>query len=491
MLKQQLNIKLQQKMSPLQIQVIKMLEYPTVELEQKIADELMDNPALETAPEEERNTDETGDYEVSDSEASLTPDADWAWNGDNDDTTDDTPEYRLKINNRSADDNTYSGERSSGQDLAEYLNDQLNMLEISEDDRSVCQYIIGNIDSDGYLRRDIERLVDDMAVTLGVMVPDEKMAEALKVVQTLDPPGVGARDLRECLLIQLKSAEAADRSDAMKVAILTVERYFDLLARKQFEQLQQRTSADRDTMNEALRIIRRLNPNPGANFGSDMSSSAQTITPDFIVENNGGRLTITLNNRNIPELRINPDFSLMVNEFNANVKNQTRERKDAMLFAKQKMESARWFIESINQRNNTLMATMRTIVERQRDFFLTGDDKQLRPMRLKDVAEQTGLDISTVSRVSNSKYVDTEWGLIPLKHFFSEGMATAEGDEVSTKEIKQFIRETVEAEDKSAPIADDKLTEMLNERGYKIARRTVAKYREQQNIPVARLRRQF
>lgn len=490
MLKQQLNIKLQQKISPMQMQVIKMLEYPTVELEQKINDELMDNPALETAPEDEKGSDDLDNFVDSESEASLTPDADWAWNGDNDDTPDDIPGYRLKTNNRSADDSTYTREQTAGPDLAEYLTVQLNMLDIDDNTNRLCQYIIGNIDGDGYLRRDIERLVDDMALTAGVSVSDSDMAEALKVIQSLDPLGVGARDLRECLLIQLKAVEPGMQTKATAVALRIVEKYFDLLAKKQFEQLAQRTGTDRDTLEEALRVIRRLNPNPGANFGNGIESSVQTITPDFIVENDGKNITIALNNHNIPELRVNPDFSLMVNEL-SNAKNQTRERHDAMVFAKQKMESAKWFIELINQRNNTLMTTMRTIVDMQRDFFLTGDDKQLHPMRLKDVAERTGFDISTISRVSSSKYVDTEWGVIPLKHFFSEGLATHEGEEVSTKEIKLIIREAIEAEDKQNPIADDKLTELLNEKGYKIARRTVAKYREQLNIPIARLRRQF
>lgn len=490
MLKQQLNIKLQQKISPMQMQVIKMLEYPTVELEQKINDELMDNPALEAASEDGKNDDGLDDFVGSESDASLTPDADWAWNGDNDDIPDDIPSYRLNTNNHSAEDSTYSREQTSGPDLAEYLTDQLNMLDTDDHTRQLCQYIIGNIDGDGYLRRDIEKLVDDMTLTAGGSVSYIDMLNALKIIQTLDPLGVGARDLRECLSIQLKSIGLEFRTNATAVALRIVDKYFDLLAKKQFGLLTQRIGTDHDTFEEALRIIRRLNPNPGANFGNGIESSVQTITPDFIVENNGKDITIALNNHNIPELRVNPEFSLMVNEL-SNSKNQTRERRDAMVFAKQKMESARWFIELINQRNNTLMSTMRTIVDMQREFFLTGDDKQLRPMRLKDVAERTGFDISTISRVSSSKYVDTEWGVIPLKHFFSEGMATHEGEEVSTKEIKLIIREAIEAEDKQNPIADDKLTELLNRKGYKIARRTVAKYREQLNIPMARLRRQF
>lgn len=491
MLKQQLNIKLQQKLSPLQIQVIKMLEYPTIELEQKINDELMDNPALEAAPEESKNSDEMDDFIESDKDASLTPDADWAWNADNDDTPDDIPDYRLRTNNHSINDTVYNSEHSDEKELTEFLTDQINVLDIDDKDKQLCEYIIGNIDADGYIRRDINRLVDDLAVTLGVMVTDDEMIHALKIIQTLEPAGVGARDLQECLILQMKALAESETSKSVSLAQLIIKKYFDLLARKQFEIIQQRTSSDRETMNEALRIIRRLSPNPGANFGSGIDSTVQTITPDFIIENNNGHLTVTLNNRNIPELRINQDFALMVNEYTSNAKNQTRERKDAMIFAKQKIESARWFIDSINQRNNTLMAVMQSIVKLQREYFLTGDYRQLKPMRLKDISEMTGFDVSTISRVSNSKYADTEWGVIPLKQFFSEGMSTHEGEEVSTKEIKLFIRETIDGEDKNSPITDDELTDLLNKKGYKIARRTVAKYREQLNIPIARLRRQF
>lgn len=491
MLKQQLNIKLQQKMSPLQIQVVKMLEYPTVELEQKINDELMDNPALEISAEESKNDDETDNYLESDHEASLTPDADWAWNADNDDTPDDIPEYRLKMSNRSVDDVTYQNEQSNKPDLAEHLIDQLNVLDITDEQRRLCMYIIGNIESDGYIRRDMDRLVDDMAVTAGVMVSDEAMEEALQIVQTLEPAGVGARNLRECLLLQLKAAAEEEPSETVDLAVLIVDKYFDLLARKQFKTIQQRIEISREALDDALKKIQHLNPNPGANFDNGMTSTVQTITPDFIAENNDGKITITLNNHNIPELRISPDFTMMLNEFNSNTKNRTRERKDAVLFAKQKIDSARWFIEAINQRNNTLLSTMKVIADMQHRFLVSGDYKQLRPLKLRDVAERTGFDISTISRVSNSKYIDTEWGVIPLKHFFSDGLINYEGEKISTKEIKLFIQEIIESEDKDDPISDDILTELLHKKGYKIARRTVAKYREQLNIPVARLRRDY
>lgn len=488
MLKQQLNIKLQQKMSPMQIQVIKMLEYPTVELEQKINDELMDNPALEIAADESKNSDETDDY-VDDSDSYLTPDTDWAWNDDNDDT-DDTPDYRLRANNRSVNDLSYSIDQTAGPDLAEHLNEQLSMLDIPERQAQLCRYIIGNLDNDGYLRRETDRMVDDLAMTAGVVVDDREMDDALKTIQALDPAGVGARNLRECLLIQLKQDDETPSPDH-NLAVKIVERYFDLLAKKQFTAIKQRTSAPDETIEEALDIIQHLNPNPAANYDNGIASTAQTITPDFIAENIDGKTVISLNNSNVPDLRINPEYQLMLNEFNSNTKNQTRERRDAVLFTKQKIDAARWFIESINQRNSTLLTTMNVIAKYQQQYFLTGDDKQLRPLRLKDIADATGFDISTVSRVSNSKYVETEWGVIPLKHFFSEGLTNHEGEEISSKEIKHFIRETIDAEDKKSPIPDDTLTELLNKKGYKIARRTVAKYREQLNIPVARLRRTF
>lgn len=492
MLKQQLNIKLQQRLSPMQIQVIKMLEYPSLELEERIREEIVDNPALEIAADDDKeNKQDENDSDSGEIDTIGSEDAEWAWNDDNDDE-DSIPEYRLRVNNHSADDKEYHKEQTVGQDLSEYLLEQLSTLKLSEEERALCEYVIGNIDSNGYLRRSAEQLVDDMAMTLGKFVSDDDMQKAIKRVQTLDPAGVAAADLQECLTIQLEAEQKSNpKSEPLNAACRIVKKYFNALSKKQYSNLMKRLNVSRETMDEALSIIRRLNPNPGANYGSGSESISQTIMPDFIVENINNRLVVSLNNSNVPELRVSPEFSQMLKDISSNRGNVSNETKEAIAFAKQKIDSAKWFIDSLNQRNNTLLQTMKAIVDFQREYFLSGDDKDLHPMRLKDIADKLGYDISTISRVSNSKYVDTEWGIIPLKHFFSESMVTHDGEEISNKEIKSIIKETIDNEDKSNPIADDALTDLLNERGYKIARRTVAKYREQLNIPVARLRRKF
>lgn len=471
-----------------------MLEYPAIELEERIREEVVENPALEIDTENDDKP-ETNDDDTDNSgfEQDGMDDMEWAWNGDGEDYSDSIPEYRLRANNHSVNDTEYHREQASEQDLSEYLLDQLSTVGISDGQRRICEYLIGNVDTNGYIRRNTEQLVDDMAMTTGVMVTDADMEQALKTIQSFEPVGVGARDLQECMLIQIDIAmeDAADNVNAYETARRIVAKNFDMLAKKQYAPLMHRLGTDRDTFDEAIDIIRHLNPNPGANFGSGADSLSQTITPDFVVENINNRLVVSLNNSNVPTLRVNPEYSQMLQEYTSNAKNRSREMKDALTFARQKIESAKWFIDSINQRNNTLLQTMQTIVDLQREYFLTGDDRALHPMRLKDVADRINFDISTVSRVSNSKYVETEWGVIPLKHFFSESMTTHDGEEVSNKEIKTIIRETIENEDKNNPIADDALTEVLNAKGYKIARRTVAKYREQLNIPVARMRRKF
>ena len=489
----QLNIKQQQKLSPMQIQVIKMLEYPSIELEERIREEMVENPALEIEAEvsEENTYDDIREEE----ERPSADDLELAWIGDGDDIEDrdEIPGYRLHINNRSAEDSTFRREQSNGLDLGEFLLEQLHTLNLSPRERQIGEYLIGNVDSNGYIRREVESLADDFAASQGVAVADDEINHMLDVIQNLEPIGVGAFDLQECLSIQLavKRREGNYPADVMKVAVDIVNRNFDLLARKQYDAMMRKFNIGRDLLEEAISLIKHLNPNPGANFGSGADTISQTITPDFVVENVNGNLFVTLNNGNIPELRISNDFNQMVQDFSGNVKNQTKEMKEALQFARQKIDSARWFIDSIKQRNNTLLQTMRTIVDFQELYFRTGDDRNLRPMRLKDVADKVGFDISTISRVSNSKYVETEWGVMPLKYFFSESMTTTDGEEISSKEIKTIIRETIGVEDKKSPVTDDALTEILNQKGYKIARRTVAKYREQLNIPVARLRREL
>ena len=489
----QLSTKLQQRLSPMQIQVIKMLEYPSIELEERIREEMVENPALEidTDVQNDDTYDEIREEEVRQSADDL----ELAWIGDGDDLEDrdEIPGYRLHINNRSADDTTYQREQSNGQDLSDYLLEQLHTLNLSPLERQIGEYLIGNVDSNGYIRREVESLVDDFAASQGVVVEDDAINQALDIIQSLEPVGVGAFDLQECLSIQLaaKRREANHPKEVVKLAIDIVDRNFDMLARKQYDAIMRKFNVNRDLLEEAMTLIKHLNPNPGASFGCGADTISQTITPDFVVENVSGNIFVTLNNGNIPELRISDDFNQMVRDYSGNTKNQTQKQKEALQFARQKIDSARWFIESIQQRNNTLLQTMQTIVDFQELYFRTGDERNLRPMRLKDVADKVGFDISTISRVSNSKYVETEWGVIPLKFFFSESMTTTEGEEISSKEIKTIIKETINNEDKTSPITDDTLTEILNQKGYKIARRTVAKYREQLNIPVARLRKEL
>ena len=489
----QLTTKLQQKLSPMQIQVIKMLEYPSIELEERIREEMVDNPALELDSSETR--DDMFGEEEREEERQSAEDLEWAWNGDGEDyeDRDEIPGYRLRVNNRSAEDSTYRREQSNGQDLGEFLLEQLHTLSLTERELQIGEYLVGNVDDSGYIRREVESLADDFATTQGIAVSDDEINHMLDVIQTLEPLGVGAFDLQECLSIQLeaKRREGNMPKDILKMALNIVDRNFEMLARKQYDALMRKLNIGKETLEEVLAMIKHLNPNPGANFGSGAYTISQTITPDFIVENINGKLVVVLNNGNIPELRISEDYHQMVQEFTGNVKNQSKEMKDAIQFARQKIDSARWFIDSIKQRNNTLLETMQTIVKFQESYFLTGDERNLRPMRLKDVADRVGFDISTISRVSNSKYVETEWGILPLKFFFSECMTTTDGDEISSKEIKTIIRETINNEDKTSPVPDDALTEILNKKGYKIARRTVAKYREQLNIPVARLRREL
>ena len=488
----QLSTKLQQKLSPQQIQVIKMLEYPSIELEERIREELVENPALEIETEvPEENTYD----DMRDEERPSADDLELAWIGDGDDfeDRDEIPDYRLHINNHSVNDSTYRREQSNGQDLGEFLLEQLHTLNLSPRERQIGEYLIGNVDSNGYIRREIESLADDFAASQGVAVDDDEINRGLDIIQSLEPCGVGAFDLQECLSIQLvaKRREANHPEEVLNLAINIVDRNFDMLANKQYDAMMRKFNVDRKLLEQAIDLIKHLNPNPGANFGSGADTISQTITPDFVVENVNGNLFVSLNNGNIPELRISDDFHQMVQDYSGNAKNQTKENKEALQFAKQKIDSARWFIDSIKQRNNTLLQTMQTIVNFQELYFRTGDERNLRPMRLKDVADKVGFDISTISRVSNSKYVETEWGVIPLKYFFSESMSTTDGEEISSKEIKTIIKETIGAEDKKSPITDDTLTEILNQKGYKIARRTVAKYREQLNIPVARLRREL
>ncbi len=484
MLKQQLQQKLQQKLSPAQIQVIKMLEVPTLELEERIRQELEENPALEEGPDSESSDADIDDEFGNEDE------------GGNDDfdlddymADDDIPDYKLKVNNTTKDDKREEIPFSVGMTFHEYLIDQLGLQQLNEHEHQIAEYVIGNIDDEGYLRREPEAMVDDIVFHAGVNTSDEEMYRIVNVIREFDPPGVGAFDLQDCLLLQL---DRKTQTHEIKTAKEIIKNYFEEFSKKHYDKIIRALGLDDISLKKVIAEIVKLNPKPGNAWGGNiLEKSMATIVPDFILENNDGQLTVHLNNSNIPELRVNGTYNEMLQDYTSNKKNQTREMKDAVMFVKQKIDSARWFIDAIKQRQQTLLTTMSAIVEFQYDFFTEGDDRYLKPMILKDIADITGYDISTISRVSNSKYIQTEFGIYPVKYFFSESMTNDSGEEVSTREIKKILQECVDNEDKRHPLNDDALADVLKERGYPIARRTVAKYREQLNIPVARLRKEI
>lgn len=484
MLKQQLQQKLQQKLSPAQIQVIKMLEVPTLELEERIRQELEENPALDEGPDPESSDAETDDEFGNDDD------------GGNDDfdleeymADDDIPDYKLKVNNTSKDDKREEIPFSVGMTFHEYLIDQLGLQQLTGHERLIAEYVIGNIDDEGYLRREPEAMVDDIVFHAGINTNDEEMQRIVSIIREFDPPGVGAFDLQDCLLMQLQRKTSTPE---IKAASDIIKNYFEEFSKKHYDKIIRILGIDDVFLKSVIGEIVKLNPKPGNAWGGNvLEKSMATIVPDFILENTEGELTVHLNNSNIPELRVNGTYNDMLQDYTSNKKNQTREMKDAVMFVKQKIDSARWFIDAIKQRQQTLLTTMTAIVEFQYDFFTEGDDRHMKPMILKDIADITGYDISTVSRVSNSKYIQTEFGIYPVKYFFSESMTNDSGEEVSTREIKQILQDCIEAENKRHPLNDDALAEVLKEKGYPIARRTVAKYREQLNIPVARLRKEI
>lgn len=479
MLKQQLQLKLQQRLSPAQIQVIKMLEIPTLELEERIRQEIEENPALEEGVEKSDDSDEQDDFNE-DFDANDTPDFEEYM------ADDDIPDYKLIANNSSRDDKHEDIPFSAGLTFHEFLSDQVGLLQLTDRERSLMDYIIGNIDEEGYLRRSPESMVDDIVFQAGVETTDEEMKRLVREVQQFDPAGVGAINLQECLILQLERREQTpDVINARKI----ITNFFEEFPQKHYDRIIRAMAITEVELKEALNQIVKLNPKPGnAWSGNVLEKTFSAIVPDFIIENDEGTLTVQLNNSNVPELRVSSTYNEMFRDFTSNKENQSREMKDAVMFAKQKIDAARWFIDAIKQRQQTLIATMTAIVNYQREFFIEGDETYLKPMVLKDIADITGYDISTISRVSSSKYAQTEFGIFPVKFFFSETMLNDSGEEISTREIKKIMLECIDEEDKRAPINDDKLAEVLKEKGYNIARRTVAKYREQLNIPVARLR---
>lgn len=466
-------LSLQQKLSPQQIQMIKLLELPTVQLEQRIKQEIEDNIVLE----EEERTPEDEDQQPQ--EISV----------DEYLREDDTPSYKSHVNNFSKDDKQRPVYLTEGRSLQEYLVEQLGFRNLSERDMRLAVYLVGSIDEDGYLRRDLESVADDIAFTIGIETSAEELERILKIIHELEPAGIGARDLRECLLLQLDQLEL--NTPARRLARKILTDYFDEFVKKHYEKLMARLQVSEDEFREAIAEIRHLSPKPGNLYAEGGTDTTPYIIPDFILDYQDGHFNLSMNSYNVPEVRVNRRYVDMMRDMvgpDGKVKAQDRE---ALQFVKSKLDSAKWFISAIKQRHDTLMRTMQAILDYQQEYFKDGDRSKLRPMILKDIADRTGLDVSTISRVVNSKYVQTQFGIILLKSLFSEAMQTESGEEVSSYEIKHILQQCIDEEDKRHPLTDETLMDILNSKGYRIARRTVAKYREMLGIPVARLRKQI
>lgn len=507
MLKQSLQQKLLQKLSPQQIQLMKLLQLPAVALEQRIKEEIEENPALEEgAPEdadEQEEQDEVGELEeaVEASEGEEVKEKEEFENSkeekveefkddfDIEDyiTDEDVPYYKTSANNSSADDEKTEMPFGSTITFHENLLAQLGLIELASKEYLIAQHLIGSLDEDGYLRRDLNSIVNDLAFTQNIDTNPDELLHVLQVVQTLDPPGVGARNLQECLLLQLQRKKGTGK--IIQRATEIIKHYMDEFSKKHYEKIAIAMNLPDEDLKDAMQEILKLNPRPGGDISAD-TKTVQHIVPDFIITNNDGVLELSLNSRNAPELRVSREYSEMLMGY-AQSKKPNKENKDAVMYLKQKLDSAKWFIDAIKQRQNTLLGTMETIMKYQYEYFLEGDERMLKPMILKDIAEKIGLDISTVSRVANSKYVQTPFGTFLIKSFFSEGLSTDSGEEVSSREVKRILSDAIAGEDKHKPLADDKLAQILNDKGYNIARRTIAKYREQLNIPVARMRKEF
>ena len=484
MLKQYLQLKLSQKLSPQQIQLMKLIELPLQELEERLSREIEENPALESGKEKDED-----DYFDNDS------DSDYDDQSNNDDgdinvedylSDDDTPDYKLKSNNYSDDDEEKSLPFVSGISFNQFLKNQLATFSLKGDDQKIAEFLVGSVDQSGYIRADLLDIVDDLAFTMGVYTNSESLLKILKKIHLLDPPGVGARDLKECLVIQLKRK---NQTKSVENATTILESYFDLFIKKHYKKIIQKLNIDKDSLRDSIKEIEKLNPKPGSAF-SEPTKMNSTIIPDFKIEIIDNQLVLNLNSRNAPELFVSNEYKNMLSGYQEN-KKVSKSQKQAVTFIKQKLDAAKWFIDAINQRNQTLLITMKTIMDFQKKYFLSGDESNLKPMILKDIAEKINMDISTISRVANSKYVDTPYGIKLIKSFFSEGITNDKGVEVSTIEIKKELQIIIDKENKSKPYTDDELTKKINEKGYPIARRTVAKYREMIGAPVARLRKKL
>jgi RNA polymerase sigma-54 factor len=494
-LSQSLQQKLLQKLSPQQIQLMKLLQVPTANLEERIKEELEENPALEVAEEDHDDglTDDSKDEfesEATDEFESEGTEEEY----DNIDLSDyvneyddDVSDYKLRDENYPEMDEQKTIPHKVETSFHELLLDQLGMLSLDERTLRIAEQITGSIDDDGYLRRETSSVVDDLAFRQNIETSEQEVEELIKKIQQFDPPGVAARDLQECLLIQLQRKKTEGKIVEIAIEVLTY--YFEEFTKKHYDKIQRGLNLNDEQFKEVIRQIIKLNPKPGGNI-SETNKAESYVVPDFFIFNNNGSLELTLNSRNAPDLRISEGYREMLKDYERGTKKDKRQ-KEAVLFIKQKIDAAKWFIDAIKQRQQTLFSTMQTIMDYQHEFFMTGDETVLKPMILKDIAERTGLDISTVSRVANSKFVQTEFGTYRLKFFFSESLSTDSGEEVSTREVKKILSDLIEGESKKKPLSDERLTELLQEKGYNIARRTVAKYREQLNIPVARLRKEL
>ncbi len=487
MLKQQLNFKLSQKLSPQQIQLMKLIQLPTQAFEQRISQEMEENPALEGGKDEGDNFEDGFDddsYDDNYDEGTEVIETDI--NVDDYLSDDETPSYKLSANNYSADDEDKQTPYASGTSFNQYLLQQLNTYRLDEEAEEIARFLVGSVDESGYIRRDVSDIVDDLAFTQNVYTSEEKIEEVLNIVQDLDPAGVGSRNLQECLLIQLKRKEStADVDLATKI----IEEAFDHFTKKHYKKLLHKFDISEEQLRDAIQEIEGLNPKPGGTYSGN-TRMVEHVVPDFTIKIVDGELELTLNGRNAPELHVSREYTNMLKGYKES-KDKSKSQKDAVMFIKQKLDAAKWFIDAIKQRQQTLYVTMNAIMHHQQEYFLSGDERKLKPMILKDIADKIDMDVSTVSRVANSKYVDTPYGTKLIKEFFSESMKNDQGEDVSTREIKKILEITISEENKRKPLTDDKLAKILKDKGYPIARRTVAKYREQLDLPVARLRKEI
>lgn len=485
MLKQHLQFKLSQKLSPQQIQLMKLIQLPTQAFEQRLKQELEENPALESGKQESQELDADYDNELdntTDNESINTDDI----NIDDYLSDDEIPDYRTQTNNYSPDEDEKSIPYASGTSFNQYLLNQLSTASINAQQWAIAEFLVGSVDESGYIRRPLSDITDDLAFTQNIYTNENEVEQVLKTVQQLDPPGVAARSLEECLLLQLKRKKP---NSAINLAIEILEQSFEQFSKKHYTKLIQKFNITENALKEAITEIEKLNPKPGGAYAGN-TRVIEHVVPDFSIKIIDGALDLTLNGRNAPTLHVSKEYHNMLQGFKE-TKDKTKSQKDTVLFIKQKLDAAKWFIDAIKQRQQTLLITMNAIMLHQEEYFLTGDERKLKPMILKDIADQINMDVSTVSRVANSKYVDTPYGTKLIKEFFSESMKNEQGEDVSTREIKKILETLILKEEKKKPLTDDKLAKLLKEKGYPIARRTVAKYREQLDIPVARLRKQI